>query len=141
MVDIREDVQYLPGGAGVQGAGGLVGQDELRVGDDGPGNGRPLLLAAGDLVGKLLQQLPNAQPVGDGVDALFHLVVLLARQHQGQKDVVLQGEGVQQVEVLEHKAQVVPAEGGNLLLIEGYDVPHIQKHLAAGGLIQPRQDV
>src|SRR5699024_9835013 len=121
--------------------GRLVGQNQLRIGDDGPGNGRPLLLSAGDLVGELLQQVPNAQPVGNGVDALFHLVIRFARQHQGQKDVVLQREGVQQVEVLKHKAQVVPAKGGNLLLVQGDDVAHVQKHLAAGGLIQPCQNV
>ena len=34
--------------------------------DEGPGHGNPLLLAAGDLVGVLLQQGIDAQPPGQG---------------------------------------------------------------------------
>ena len=33
----------------------------------------------------------------------FHLPVVLAAEHQGQEDIVLDGKGVQEVKVLEHE--------------------------------------
>ncbi len=140
-VDLGEDVHNLPGGAGVQSAGGLVGQNKLGLGDDGPGDGRALLLPAGDFVGELFQQLGNAQALGNGLQALAHLRILFSSQHQGQKDVVLHREGVQQVEVLEDKAQVVPAEGGNFPFLQADNVPHVEEDLTGGGLIQGGQNV
>ena len=63
-VDVRENVHDLPGRARIQSAGGLISQDQLGLGDDGPGDSSPLFLAAGDLEGEFLQQFPNSQPVG-----------------------------------------------------------------------------
>ena len=37
LVDSGEELQQLVRGAGIQGAGGLVGQDQLGMGDEGPG--------------------------------------------------------------------------------------------------------
>jgi len=48
-VDVLEHGQHLTAGAGVQGSGGLVGQDDRRTAHQSPGNGHPLLLAAGEL--------------------------------------------------------------------------------------------
>ena len=45
-VQLLEESQHIPAGAGVQGAGGLVGQDQAGVSGQGPGDGNPLLLAA-----------------------------------------------------------------------------------------------
>ena len=39
----------LVGGFGIQVAGGLVGQDDIRVIDEGPGDGHALALPAGKL--------------------------------------------------------------------------------------------
>ncbi|CAN4005523.1 selenium-dependent molybdenum cofactor biosynthesis protein YqeB, partial [Dysosmobacter welbionis] len=45
----------LGGGDGVQGAGGLIHQQDLRLHCQGTGNAQPLLLAAGEAQGTLLQ--------------------------------------------------------------------------------------
>ena len=71
----------------------------------------------------------------------FHIRVAAPCQHQGQQNVVPHREGVQEIEVLEHKAQVIPAEGGNVLLPDGHDILSIQQYLAAGGFIQSRQNI
>jgi hypothetical protein len=44
----------------VQVGGGLVGQDQRRVVGQGPGDGHPLLLAAGQVAGTVAE--PVAQP-------------------------------------------------------------------------------
>ena len=45
-VKLVEDSQDFPAGLGIEVAGWLIGQDEGRLIDQGPGNGHPLTLAA-----------------------------------------------------------------------------------------------
>ena len=55
-----EDLVDLVAGLGVELAGRLVGQDEHRLLDQGPGDGHALLLAAGELVGAVVEPVPQA---------------------------------------------------------------------------------
>ena len=103
-VHLGEDAQQPVGGLGVQRSRGLVGQHDLRGGDQCPGHRRALLLAAGDLIGIFLQKFFDAQLPGQRGKPAFHSVVPAARQHQGKEDIVLQGQGVQQIEILEDEA-------------------------------------
>ena len=70
-----DDLQHLAGELWVQGRGGLVKAENVRVQSQGPGDGYPLLLATGELVGIVVgpvgqsQQLP-ALGLDPGVDAL-----------------------------------------------------------------------
>ena len=54
VVQPVEQGQHVVGRLSVQVPGGLVGHDDRRVGDDGPGDGHPLLLAAGKLGGPVI---------------------------------------------------------------------------------------
>ena len=47
LVELRKHGQDVLRGGGVEVAGGLVGEDQGRVGDDGAGDGDALLLPAG----------------------------------------------------------------------------------------------
>ena len=113
-----EQAQQLIRGLGVQRAGGFVRQNQLGLGDHRPGHGGALLLTAGDLIGIFFQQPGDAQACRQVFEPPVHLGVFHAREHKGQIDVVLQGEGVQQVKILEYKAQIVPAEPAELLVLE-----------------------
>ena len=140
-VHVAEQRQELIGGPGVQCAGGLVRQQQAGLGDKCAGHGGALLLAAGHLVGVLFQQVRDAQLVRQRTQAVTHLAVRTARQHQRQIDVVLQREGIQQVELLKHEAQMVTAEGGGIRLLHGGQVTSVQTHRAGGRGIQRRQNV
>ena len=96
----------------VQRAGGLVGQQQLGVIDDGPGAGTPLLLASGHMVGVLIQDVPDIQLLGHLPDAGLHLTGGRSIDGQRQGDILGDGQGIQQIEVLEDKAQVFPTEPG-----------------------------
>ena len=109
--------------------------------DESPGRSGPLLLAAGDLVGELLQKLRQAQLGRQGLEALLHLPIGHPGQDQGQEDVILEGKGIQQVEILEYKAQILPPEGGQTALGDGGEILAVQKDLAGGGPVQGRQNV
>ena len=49
-VDLAEQAEQPVGGTGIQSARGLVGQDDLGLRDEGPGNRRALLLPARELL-------------------------------------------------------------------------------------------
>ena len=53
FVDAVEQPQKTVGGLAVQRAGGFVRQKQLRLGDQRPGNGSPLLLTAGNFIREL----------------------------------------------------------------------------------------
>ena len=128
--------QNLANHFGVEGAGGLVEQDHVRVHGKGTGNGNALLLAAGKALGVgvgLVGQAHAGQQliglVGNG------LLILELEQGGGQLKVPLHGQVGEEVEVLEHHAH---------LLAHSVDVGFV--HLGAlkfdaagGGDLQPVQ--
>ena len=65
----------------------------------------------------------------------------LARQHQRKIDIVLDGKGVQQIELLKHKTQVVTAKRRDLRLPDTGQLLPGQNHTACGGLIQRGQNI
>ena len=121
---------------GVEGAGGLVEQDHVRIHGKGTGNGNTLLLAAGKALGVgigLVGQTHAGQQFvclgGDG------FLILQLQQGGGQLQIFLHSQVREQVEVLEHHAH---------LLAHSVDVGFV--HLGAlkfdaagGGDLQPVQ--
>lgn len=121
---------------GVEGAGGLVEQDHVRIHGKGTGNGNTLLLAAGKALGVgigLVGQTHAGQQFvclgGDG------FLILQLQQGGGQLQIFLHSQVREQVEVLEHHAH---------LLAHSVDVGFV--HLGAfkfdaagGGNLQPVQ--
>ena len=63
---LEEEVDHAVAGAGVEAAGGLVGEEQLRAHDEGARERHALLLAAGEVLGIVVQPLAQA-------DALEHL--------------------------------------------------------------------
>ena len=60
LLQSAEDPVDLVAGLGVELAGRLVGQDEERLLDQGPGDRHALLLAAGELVGAVVEPVAEA---------------------------------------------------------------------------------
>ena len=60
-----QKAQHILAGFAVQVAGGLVGQKDGGLGNQGPGDGHPLLAAAGKFVGKRVQPLFQVQQFHD----------------------------------------------------------------------------
>lgn len=140
-VDILKQAQQLIRRARIERAGRLVGKHELRLRDERAGDGHALLLAAGELIRELLQQLGNAKLPGDGRKARGHLRIRLAGEHERQENVILHGERIEQVELLKHEAELRAAEGRDLPLGDGAQRPAVEHDLATGGLIERGEDV
>ena len=121
---------------GVEGAGRLIEEDDVRVHCQCACDGDALLLAArkalGVDVGLVGQTYAGQKLVGALGDGLF---VLELEQAGGQLKVFLDGQVGEEVEVLEHHAH---------LLADGVDVVVVHLHTlkfdaAAGGDLQPVQ--
>src|ERR1035437_5775280 len=96
----------------VEGAGGLVGEDEVGIGDQGAGDRHALLLTAGELVEPVFDTVrqPDAlerlhrQPAPVGGGAI----------EQGQLDVAPRRQAAEQLELLEDEPDAAVAEIGQL---------------------------
>ena len=122
--------------AAVQVAGRLVREDDLRVGDQRPGNADALLLAAAHLGGLVVDVLGQAE-------VLEHLQRRgLALAHadpaidQGHGHVLQRGHGGEEVELLEDEADVPQAEIHQLFFVHLLQVLPRDDDRAAGGLFQ-----
>ncbi len=107
--DFGEQVHNLDAGLGVKGAGGLVGEQNLGVVDEGAGNGHALHLSAGKLAGLFVGMLREADAVELFERTPLALLGGHARKRQRQLDVGENRLMRDEVIALEDKADTVVA--------------------------------
>ena len=119
----------------VQGGGGLVEQQYLRVHGQSPGDGHTLLLAAGDLPGLGVDIGGHAHllQVIHGALLSIHLV-LLEHLHLAYHTVFQHGHVVEQVEGLEHHTHPGTVLGG--VDAPARHIVSVVEDLAGGGRLQ-----
>ena len=140
-VELLQEAQHLPAGVGVQGAGGLVGQDDRGVSRQGPGDGHPLLLAAGQLGGEILLLGRQPHPLQGPDRPLPPLAGGHPGVQQGQLHVLQHVELGNQVVLLEDEAQHLVADLRLLVVVHGGHVHAPQPVGAGGGYVQTADDV
>jgi hypothetical protein len=101
--DVLEEVHDLPGGVLVEVPGGLVGDEHRRLGDDGPRDRHPLLLAAGQLMREGIATIAEPNRLEGVQGALAGLLVGEAEVHdpEPEGDVLGRRQAGQELEVLE----------------------------------------
>ena len=130
--------QFENGLAGVvvQGAGGLVAEQKLWVLGQGPGDGHPLLLAAGELsreVGKACFQSHLPEHLGR--------IQRVAADLRGKLH-IFQGRQVgNQIVELENKSNIIAAVGGQLALVERRNLLAVQDDFAAGRRVHAAENI
>ena len=134
-VELLEQVEDGVCGLGVQGGGGLVTQQHLGVVGQGPGDGHPLLLAAGELAGIGVLLVCDVHQSQQPADLLGHLPLGKAAAPQGIGHISEHGAGGHQVEMLKDHAdlfsglaQLGGAQAGHL--------PAVHHHAALSGPLQ-----
>ncbi len=141
VVQLGEQVHHLLAVLGVEVASGLVGEDELGVGDHGAGDGHALLLSARELLREVLGAVGDGHPLHHRRDPLLALRGTDVQVTQRQFDVLIDVQLVDEVEALEYEADVALAELGALLLLQAADLLSEQLIGALGGIIQEAEDV
>ncbi len=117
--------------SGIEVAGGLVGDEQPRVVDQGSGYGRPLLLAAGELAGELVRLSGQADDREDAIDGRIDGAPPGAGDLQREGHVVADGLVRQELEVLEDDADLAP-DLWNLAALEPRQVPAVEEDHAFG---------
>ena len=110
-VDGLEEVGDFFLGLGVELAGGLIGEDDVRVVDQGAGDGDALFLAAGHLADLTLGESCDAGLFERFHNALVSILLVLG-EVQRDHDVVIGCPVRDEGEVLEHDADLVVADLG-----------------------------
>ena len=140
-MEVGEQVHHLAAVRGVEVTRRLVGKDELGVGDDGTGDGHTLLLTTA----QLLREVVLAVLDGHARHDVFHALAALGggdvHVAQRQLDVFKHVQLVDEVEALEHEADVALAELGAVLFLEAAHLLAEQFILAVGGVVQEAEDV
>ena len=141
LADLLEQLHHLDAGLGVQGAGGLVGQDDVGVIDDGAGNGHPLHLAARHLAGPL-EQLAAQAHLFQGLDGTVPaLGPADARQSQRQLHIPQHRLVGDQVIALEHEPDRVVPVRIPVPVLKGLGGAPVDDEVAVGVLVQAADDV
>ena len=141
LVQLGEQVHHLLAVLGIEVASRLVGEDELGVGDHGAGDGDALLLSARELLREVLGAVGDGHSLHHGRDPLLALRGADVQVAQRQLYVFIDVQLVDEVEALEHEADVALAELGALLLLQAADLLSEQLIGALGGIIQEAEDV
>jgi acyl-CoA thioesterase-1 len=102
--------QDLAAVVAVQVAGGFVGQEDQGVGDQGPGDGHALLLTAGQLGGKMSPPLVHADQLQCPDSTAPGLSGRQAGDGQGEGNILLGRQHVEEVKGLEDDADPPPAQ-------------------------------
>src|SRR3954471_9596620 len=101
---ILQQAEHIPCRRRVQVAGGLVGEDQRRLGDERTSNGDPLLLATRKLTGTVFEPVVEADAGQRPDSALTPLVARHARVRERQLDVARRGQRRKEVELLKDEA-------------------------------------
>jgi hypothetical protein len=124
-------------GGRIQVAGGLVGEQHRGIGGEGPGDGHPLLLAAGQLV--RVMALAGGEPhFGEDGSGAFPGVFGAVEFHR-QHDVLDGRERGHQVERLEHETHPRGPHGGPAVLVQRREFPALEPHAAGTRRVQAGQ--
>ena len=143
VVEFLEQPHDLDAGAGVEIAGGLVGQDEFRLVDQGAGDGDALLLSAGKLAGMMVTPVAQADLLQRLEGALSAFTVRNDGQVVKHRQLdILQGAGArQEIEALKHEAKFLVAEHGQLFAVKPGHANAIEHIVSAGGLVEASEHV
>ena len=138
-IELLEYAHDLIAGPAVQVTGGLVGQDDGGLVDEGPGDGDALLLPAGKLAWLMVQPVTQAHAL-EGL-ARAAAPVLSTAVHQGKLHVGQGGRAGQQVEGLEHEPNLLAANPRQGIVPQIAHVRAAQAVGPRGGAVQAPKDM
>ena len=125
--------EHLLAGRGVERAGRLVGEQHPRLGDQRPGDGAALLLAAGHLARPGVGDVGDAEPVEPRQRRRPRLSPPRAGEQQRQCDVLRRGQLGDQLSELEQHPELGAPQPGPHPLRPGVEPVLAVEHLAGVG--------
>ena len=140
IVEFFEELHDLFALDGVKIAGGLIGQDELGILDDRARDADELLLAAGELTGEEIFFADDIEAVEGVADEAGPLLVRDIFVGEGDFEIFVNGEVVDEVVGLEDEADVVFVELVALLGVEFVNGLIEEQIFAGPGAVEHAED-
>ncbi len=137
-VEVEEQLHHRPGRLRVETARRLVREQQLRTHDEGAGKRDALLLAAGKVLGIVVQPLAQAHARKDLPCLAFGIGAIgeLERQH----DVLERSQRREKLERLEHEAEQATAQRRALILVQREEIDAADPHRARARRIEPGEE-
>ena len=135
-VEVAKEVHDVEAVLAIEIAGGLVTEDELRVGDHGAGHGDALLLSAGELLRVVGGAVDDVHPLQHFVDLRLALRFAEADVAQRQLHVLEDVHVIDEVEALEHEADDAAPQFQSVALAQGGDLPAVEPVTACVGGVE-----
>ena len=120
----------------VQVTGRLIGEDDLRIRNDGAGNGHTLLLTSGKLLWEMARTVTDIHPFQDVVHHLLTFTGFYFEIGKREFHVLEHVQFVDQVETLEYETDIAFANLRTFLLFEMPDFLVCQVIVARRRIIQ-----
>src|SRR5262249_55709027 len=141
-IEHAHEVKNFAACARVQVAGRFVGEQQLRVGDQRARYGNPLLLAAGQLGrASFVRRSWYAHLLQERRSTLPRISEAHTEELQRPSDVLLDGEGREQIEALIDKSDVLQSQGAAGVVGQLGKVASENHNTAAARRIDPRDEV
>ena len=140
-VEIVEEGHDLVAGFGIEISGGLVGEDDGGLVDEGAGDGDALTLTTGELVGFVHHASAEVDAFEHGLGACGAFGGGCAVIDEGELDVVERGGAGKEVEGLEDEADLLVADAGELIVVEFGDIVAVEPVAALGGGVEAADEV
>jgi hypothetical protein len=137
-VEFEQKLENVSAVGGVEVAGGLVGEHDGRVQDEGAGEGDALLLAAGELDGVMIHAVTEAdagEELAGAREAIAGGVEFVR-----EEDVFERGERGDELIGLEDEADGLAADLGELVLGEIADCGPVEMDVAGGGRVKAGEE-
>ena len=140
-VQATEQLDDLLAAFGVEGAGGLVGEQEGGLVGERPGDGEALALATGQRARRRLRLVRQAEQVEQVSATRLRRLALQPGHHGGERHVLQDGHALEQVEELEDDPDVLAAHPGQLVLGLAGDLLVGEHDRALVGLVEAGDEV
>src|SRR5450756_1811254 len=143
LVQRLEHVHDLDGGPGVEVAGRLIGEEDRRVVDQGARDSDALLLAARQLVGEVVSALLESHQLERLHGPPFPIRPLRrgAVIEKGQFDVLERRCSGEEVEPLEHEADLVVSDPGQIVFRQARHILAVEEVLSRRRPIETPENV
>ncbi len=140
-MEVADEFQDFGSGVGIEIAGGLVGQEDRGIEGERAGDGYALTLAAGKLVGEVVEALSQLDELEQGAGALVDLLAFEPLEVERQGHIFEAGEARQEIEKLEDEADFVAAEAGEVIVRKCCDRLAVDADLTGGGPVETADEV
>ena len=108
--DLCKEIHDLPAKPAVECGGGFIGEDEVGLIGQGPGDGDALLLAAGEGVGKVVSTRADAEVVEQLLSTLACGLRSGIVDFEGDLHILQRAEERDEIGLLKNKAEVLAAK-------------------------------